>query len=305
MNVKILLSFAIIYFVWGSTFTAIRIGLDSFPPFILAGLRFMLGGLIFLALSKFSDFKKMNKNDFKENFLIGVLLNFGNAGVCWAQMYIASGVAALIVGSIPILFIIFNWIGFERRIPHISVFIAVALGVTGISLIASDGGANSDWRAVLVLLLANCSWVIGSLKLKMSQSSLSYNSRASVQLIFGSLTLFFYSWVTGDDFSFHQVDLNGVYSVLYLSVVGTAIAYTAYNFLLKNVRTEVTSTYALVNPLFALLLGMIYLKEPFTLKIAMASVFILSSVFLTLYGRIFFKSKRVSPLTEPIQALTE
>lgn len=300
MKVKILLSFAIIYFVWGSTFTAIKIGLDSFPPFVLAGLRFMIGGLIFLALSRLSEFKKMSKNDFKENFLIGVLLNFGNAGVCWAQMYIASGVAALIVGSIPILFIIFNWIGFERRIPHISVFIAVALGITGISLISTDGGASSDWRAVLVLLLANCSWVIGSLKLKMSQSYLSYNSRASVQLIFGSLTLFFYSWVIGDSFSISKVELSGVYSVLYLSIIGTAIAYTAYNFLLKNVRTEVTSTYALINPLFALLLGMIFLKEAFTLKIAIASIFILSSVFLTLYGKMFFKAKKVSPLSEPI-----
>lgn len=299
MKVKILLSFAIIYFVWGSTFTAIKIGLDSFPPFILAGLRFMGGGLIFLTFSKLSDFKLMGKNDIKENFLIGVLLNFGNAGVCWSQMYISSGVAALIVGSIPIFFMLFNWIGFERRVPHVSVFIAVALGVVGISLISRDESSGSDWKAILVLLLANCSWVIGSLKLKMSQSELNYNSRASVQLIFGSLTLFLFSFVIGDKVALSNVQMTGISSVLYLSVVGTGIAYTAYNFLLKNVRTEVTSTYALINPLFALLLGMIFLEEPFTLKVAIASVFILSSVFLTLYGKEFFKSKKTSlPIEE-------
>lgn len=292
MKGKILISFAIIYLVWGSTFTAIKVGLESFPPIALAGSRFMLAGMIFLALSKFRDFKTLTKSDLKNEVLVGVLLNFGNAGVCWSEKYLSSGVAALIVGAIPIVFMLFNWIGFEKKVPHISAFLAVIFGITGISLISSDHESSSDWRVIAVLLLANFSWVLGSLRFRMSKSHLAYYPRAAVQLISGGATLYVFSHFFDEDLNFSAVSLNGYLSVIFLAVAGTVIAYTAYSYLLKNVAPEVTSTYALINPLVALLLGIFFLGERFTPTIYVSAGLILLSVILTLYGERIWKFRK-------------
>lgn len=289
MKVKILLSFAIIYIVWGSTFTAIKVGLDSFPPIMLASLRFLTAGSIFLFFARLKDFKAMRMNDIKNDVFIGVLLNFGNAGVCWSEKYMSSGVAALVVGAIPVIFMLLNWLSFEHKLPHVSALFAVALGLLGIGLISTDGQSTSDWTVVLVLLLSNCSWVAGSLKFKNTPSSFTYYSRASVQLLSGGICLLTTSILLRENFHLVNVQISGILSVLFLAVVGTVIAYTAYSFLLKNVSTEVTSTYALVNPLVALILGMVFLQEPFTAKVAVSASLILFSVVLTLYGESLFK----------------
>lgn len=291
MKIKILVSFAIIYIVWGSTFTAIKVGLESFPPIALAGSRFMLAGIIFLLLSKYKDFRSMSFQDFKNEATVGILLNLGNAGVCWSEKYISSGVAALIVGAIPILFMLFNWMSFEKKVPHYSALFAVVFGIFGISLISTGEGAQSDWRVVAVLLLANFSWVAGSLKFRMVQSHLSYYPRAAVQLLSGSTTLYLFSALMGEEVNFSAIKPNGYMSVIYLSLAGTVVAYSAYSYLLKNVKPEVTSTYALINPLVALMLGVMFLGEPFSATITISAALILFSVMLTLYGDKIFRKK--------------
>lgn len=293
MKLKILMSFIIIYLVWGSTFTAIKVGLESFPPIALAASRFMLAGVIFLLLSKFKDFRSMSFQDFKNEAMVGILLNLGNAGVCWSEKYISSGVAALIVGAIPIVFMLFNWLSFERKVPHFSALFAVIFGIFGISLISTGENAQSDWSVVGVLLLANFLWVAGSLKFRMVKSHLSYYTRAAVQLLSGATTLIVFSTLVGEKVDFSSINLNGYMSVVYLSLAGTVVAYSAYSYLLKNVKTELTSTYALINPLVALMLGVIFLGEPFTTTITISAAFILFSVMLTLYGDKIFRKKAV------------
>lgn len=285
MNFKILISFAAIYIIWGSTFTAIKWGLDSFPPFMLAGMRFMLAGLFFLFMAKWNEIKSMTRSDILKEFRVGILLTLGNAGVCWSEQYISSGVAALIVGALPVMFMIFNWVSFEKKTPHISAVFAFIVGMTGITLISLDSSSASDWKVVLALLLANCAWVTGSLLFRTSKSTISYYPRATMQTFLGGLTLFSFSFLIGEravDFS--TIKMSGIISVFYLAIAGTVLAYTAYSFLLRNVGTEITSTYALINPLLALLFGVLFLNEPLTIKVAISTTLILASVLIVLYG---------------------
>lgn len=285
MNFKILISFAAIYIIWGSTFTAIKWGLDSFPPFMLAGMRFMLAGVFFLMMAKWSEIKSMTRSDILKEFRVGILLTLGNAGVCWSEQFISSGVAALIVGALPIMFMLFNWLSFEKKTPGMSAILSFIVGMTGITLISMDSSSASDWKVVLALLSANCAWVIGSLLLRTSKTTISYYPRATMQTFLGGLTLFTFSFIIGERaVAFESIKLAGILSVFYLAIAGTVLAYTAYSFLLRNVGTEITSTYALINPLLALLFGVLFLNEPFSVKIAISTALILGSVLLVLYG---------------------
>ena len=285
MNARIILSFAAIYIIWGSTFTAIKWGLDSFPPFMLSGMRFLLAGFVFFLITKGRGYKNMNHTDIRREMTVGIFLTLGNAGVCWAEQYISSGIAALIVGAVPVMFILFNWLGFEKKSPPVSAVIGFGVGIMGITLISLDNASASDWRVLLALLLANCSWVMGSLLMRTTQTSHAYFPRASIQLVAGGVFNLTLSAIVGErSVAWANVEAAGILSVLYLAFAGTILAYTCYSFLIKNVRTELASTYALVNPLLAILFGVVWLNEPFTMKIALATALILGSVFLVLYG---------------------
>lgn len=284
MNFKVLLAFAVIYLVWGSTFTAIKLGLDSFPPFLLSGFRFMLAGVTFFLISSWNSYKLMTKKEVGRDMLTGFLLSLGNAGVCWAEQHISSGVAALILGSIPLMFILVNYLSFDKQRPSFTAMAGIFIGMLGITLISLDKASASNWRVVLVLLLANLSWVVGSLMFKKSQSKVDYFPRAAIQTFTGGAILVIYNSIFGTPIDWYEVKWLGGLSVAYLALAGTVLAYTAYSYLLKNVKTEIASTYALVNPLVALMLGVIFLNEPFTLKVGFAAALILLSVVMVLYG---------------------
>ena len=287
MNLKVIFAFLAVYLIWGSTFTAIVYGLESFPPFLLAASRFFLAGVIFALMTKGQGFKGITRGQLSKEVLVGILITTANALVCWVEQFISSGVTALIVGAMPIWFILFNWLGFEKKIPHASAIVALMIGFAGIAAISMDNLHSPDWRMVLVLIVSNCLWVIGSLLIRGNPSSLKYNNRATIQMLSGSIFLFLLSTLFGEKLL--HVTTQGYVSVIYLAVAGTIVAYSSYSYLLRTVSPEMTSTYALVNPLLAMLLGVIWLNEPFTARLALASSLIILSVMMVLYGRTLFK----------------
>jgi len=286
MSFKVLFSFAVIYIVWGSTFTAIKFGLESFPPFILAAMRFGLAGFAFLIFSRGKGLKEMKPSEYSREALIGVLLTSANAGVCWSEQYISSGIASLIVGLIPVIFVLFNWMSFEKKAPHIAAITGLSVGLFGVVLISSDNANGDSWAVIGGLILANCLWAVGSLLFRATPSKHDYFTRASVQLISGSSFLVVLSFLIGERaVDWTNIGANGILSVTYLALAGTILAYTCYSYLLKNVRTELTSTYALVNPIVAIFFGVLWFNEPFTNKIIISSLLILISVALVIYGQ--------------------
>lgn len=291
MNLKVIFALVAVYLIWGSTFTAIVYGLESFPPFLLAATRFLLAGLIFMLMTKGRGFVGMSRSQFSKEVGVGVLITTANALVCWVEQYISSGVTALIVGAMPIWFILFNWLGFEKKVPHISAILALMVGFVGIAAISVDKLHSPDWRMVLVLITSNCLWVIGSLLIRSNPSPLNYNNRAAIQMLSGGVFLCLVSLLIGEKIL--HVSMQGYLSVAYLAIAGTIIAYSSYSYLLRTVSPEMTSTYALVNPLLAMLLGVIWLNEPFTARLAIASALIIFSVMMVLYGRVLFKKLTV------------
>ncbi len=305
MSPRILFSFLIIYIVWGSTFTAIKWGLEDFPPFMMAGLRFLLAGIIFLLTSRAKGILQMSKSEIVRESLIGILLTMANAGVCWSEQYLSSGVAALIVGAIPLQFAVVNWIAFEKKKPQFMAILGLFVGLLGLAVISWESSTVASAVVVLGLLLANLSWTVGSLFIRTNKSSVSSVSRSAVQMTFGGIVLLVISPLIGEravDLS--TVSTNGILSVMYLGLVGTVLAYTCYSFLLKEVAPEITSTYALVNPLLAIVFGMIYLNEPITMRVVSASLLILTSVGLVIYGPKLVKSAKLLAFIEGLKIRT-
>lgn len=137
----------------------------------------------------------------------------------------------------------------------------------------------------MALMLANCSWVTGSLIFRTSTSKAPYFPRASIQTLSGGMFIILLSNIVGErSVNWGNLPISGILSVAYLAFAGTILAYTCYSYLLRNVRTELTSTYALVNPMLAIIFGVVWLNEPFTLKVAIAGGLILMSVVMVIYG---------------------
>lgn len=293
MSPRIFFSFLVIYVVWGSTFTAIKWGLEAFPPFTLAGLRFIAAGLVFFLLSRGKGFSQLSFSEIVREVMIGILLTLANAGVCWSEQYLSSGVAALIVGSIPLQFAIVNWISFERKRPQPMAIFGLVVGLAGLAVISWESSTVASTVVVIGLLLANLSWTVGSLVIRVTKSPLSSMGRGAIQMTVGGIILMILSPLIGEratDWS--SLTSQGIFSVLYLGLMGTVLAYTCYSYLLKEVAPEVTSTYALVNPLLAIIFGMIYLNEPITSRVIVASLLIMTSVALVIYGPKILKSER-------------
>lgn len=275
MSPRIILSFLVIYVVWGSTFTAIKWGLEAFPPFTLAGLRFMAAGLVFLILSRGKGINKLTSSELLREVMIGILLTLANAGVCWSEQYLSSGVAALIVGSIPLQFALVNWVAFEKKKPQLMAIFGLFVGLCGLAVISWETSSVTNIVVVFGLLLANLSWTVGGVVLMILSPLI--GERAT-------------DW--------NSISTAGILSVLYLGLMGTVLAYTCYTYLLKEVAPEITSTYALVNPLLAIIFGMIYFEEPITIKVVIASLLIITSVGLVIYGPKLMKSKWVLALVQ-------
>ncbi len=302
MSPKVLFSFLVIYIVWGSTFTAIKWGLVDFPPFILAGLRFVLAGMLFLILSRGKGLKNLTRNEILREVLIGVLLTLANAGVCWSEQYLSSGVAALIVGAIPLQFAVVNWIAFEKKKPQVMAIFGLFVGLCGLAVISWETSSATSLVVVFGVLVANLSWTIGSLTIRVTHSPLSFISRGSIQMTAGGIILLIVSPLIGERaVAWSAISTSGILSVLYLGLIGTVLAYTCYSYLLKEVAPEITSTYALVNPLLAIIFGMIYLNEPVTLKVIVASILIITSVGLVIYGPKLMKLPKVLAFVQSLK----
>lgn len=285
MNLKILLSFAVVYLVWGSTFSAIKWGLESFPPIMLSGLRFCLAGLLFLIMSKGQGILRLRPKEYLREFFIGLCLTLGNAGVCWSEQYLSSGVVALMVGAVPLIFVLLNWLSFEKQVPAHTAMAGLMMGMVGILLIAGDDLSAANILVLVVLMLANLSWVLGSLFIRASKSPLTYFSRASIQMLSaGGLLVLSSSLFEERKVAWLELSSTGVLSVFYLALAGTVLAYTCYSYLLKNTKPEITSTYALINPLVAVMFGVIFFNEQLTYRIALAMFFICFSVLLVIFG---------------------
>lgn len=240
-----------LYAIWGSTYFAMRVALETVPPFLMSGPRFVLSGTAMFAFLRFRGAPAPTRAEWIASAKIGVLLlTFGNGAVAIAEQSVSSGVAAVVVGSMPIWAAVFG--RFTGASSKGREWLGLLLGFSGVVLLNLSGGLSMGARGV-ILLLAPLSWAFGSVwskKLPLPHGPMA----TAAQMICGGLAMLVLAGVTGERFP-SAPSGRSIAAMVYLALFGSIVAFTAYNWLLRNVRPALATSYAYVNPIVAVLLG--------------------------------------------------
>src|SRR5688572_14333465 len=299
-------AFAIVCVVWGTTYLGIAIALETVPPLLLTGTRFVLAGLIMVAIARLRGERIPRDTRTLANLaLIGFLMvGVGNLAVVWAEQWVPSGLAALLVATAPFWMAIIEL--FRRSGERVSIQsgIGMAIGFLGVALLVSPGISGTGWSlnfvlGALAIQVGGACWQLGSAHAKYNLAHVPLMSSAALQMLFGGVIVTIVGLAIGEAPRFA---LNGrtLAAMIYLTIFGSVIAYSAYVFALANLRTTVTALYAYVNPVVAVFLGWLVLSEPLTAKSIGAMVVILAGVALVQTAG---WKKKPTPLatTEPVK----
>jgi drug/metabolite transporter (DMT)-like permease len=285
----IILGFAAIYLIWGSTYLGIRIGIESFPPLLLAGARHFLAGLILYPIFRWKTGVRPTTTQWRTAVVTGVLLLvIGNGGVCVAEGTVPSGVAALLVATISLWIVLIDWLrpGGTRPLPR--VVAGIAMGFAGLALLIGPahlgGSGRIDPKGSGILVIASLAWAFGSLYSKHGSLPSSPFLGVAMQSLAGGIALCIAGLFTGEVSAFHlaAISLRSWLALGYLIVFGSGLGFTAYIYLLKNTAAARVGTYALVNPVVALFLGWLFVGESITLRTSIAAAVILTAVLLVI-----------------------
>jgi drug/metabolite transporter (DMT)-like permease len=282
---QLITAFAAVYIIWGSTYLGIRIAIESIPPFLMAGTRFLIAGSILYLIARIKSKEKLTLKHWRSGLIIGgLLLLGGNGGVVWAEQFVPSGLTALLVSTVPIWIIIMNWVLPNGEKISLKTVIGVFLGFIGLFVLVNpqdltkSGGV--DLIGAGVLLFATFTWAIGSIYSNQAELPKSKIMTVAIEMISGGLLLFIFSFITGDaaKFSLESVSMRSIFSLIYLVLFGSIVAFTAYMWLLEAAGPAKATTYAYVNPVVALLLGWFFADEIITVEIVIAMIIILTAV---------------------------
>lgn len=282
---KALLAFATIYFVWGSTFLAIRIGVREVPPFLLAAIRFIVAGLILYGWMIARGERGPSRRQWTSVCLVALLIFVLDYGLLfWAERRVPSGVAAVMMATIPVFMALSEVVLLATQRLTVRLVLALLLGLGGVAVVMNRslalGGAPIDRAGALALLIAPICWAIGSVLSRVLPLPSSKVMSSGAQMLAGGVFLALTSGLLGEFHDFHPgiVSRAAWLSLLYLIVAGSIIAYTAYVWLLQHESPSKVSTYAYVNPVVAVLLGCFLGGEDLSLRTILGTILVLVSV---------------------------
>ncbi len=257
-RVLVPLALVSLYLVWGSTYLAIRIGLESYPPFTMAALRFLITGAALYAFLRWRGVAKPTMLQWRNCAVTGtLLLGFGNGLVCWAQQTVSSGLAAVAVASMPLFAAMFGaWFGqWPRRLELIGLLV----GFAGVILLNIGGDLAGSRLGALALLAAAASWAFGSLWSK-RQDMPEPMMNTAAQMLTGGVALTLLALINGNGLPVAPT-LRATLALAYLAVFGSVIGFSAYLYLLRTVRPALATSYAYVNPPVAVIFGALLANE--------------------------------------------
>jgi len=293
----VVLALATVYIVWGSTYLAIAVVIETMPPLLSAGVRFGVAGLVMLtALVAHARWRRSSapierptRAHWRSAFIVGGLLLLGGNGmVVVAEQYIPSGIAAVLVATVPIWLAVFD-AGLTRRRPSGLVIGGLIAGIVGVIvlLVPVEGLDGLDPVGVGFVVVAAISWASGSLYARRAPLPRSGLLGTGMEMLAGGLILVLVGSLIGElgRTDFGAFSLRSVLALGYLIVFGSLVAFTAYTWLLAHVPVSTVGTYAYVNPIVAVVLGAIVLSEPITLRTVIAAVIIIGAVVAMVTGR--------------------
>ena len=288
----IYLAYAAVYVIWGSTYFAISIGIESIPPLLVPAFRHLSVGLVFYPLFRYLSREKPTITQWITCSVTGVLLlAVGNGTVSWAEKFVPSGIAALLVATVSLWMVLIDWLRPGGTRPAPRVFVGLFLGFAGLVLLVGPKNLGGSERVspfgTLVLVLASFAWAYGSIYSRHHPLPRSPLLGVAMQCLAGGVALLITAIFSGELQSFHiaQVTTRSWLALFYLAAFGSALGFSAYVYLLKHSTATHVSTYAFVNPVVALFLGWSLGGEQVSLRTVLASVVILSAVILVITAR--------------------
>ena len=290
---KILAAFAAVYVIWGSTYLAIRFGVETIPPFMMAGTRFILSGVPLYLWARARGAPRPTLKEWRSASIVAILLLFvGNGGVTWAEQRVPSGIAALFAATVPMWIVILDWAWHGAERPRPRVIFGLVLGVAGVLLLVGPdqlfGRTRIDLAGAVVLLVAAVSWASGSLYSRKAALPSSPLLGTAMEMLVGAGALYLMSAVTGELRTFHllAVSSRSWLAVVYLSIFGSIVGFSAYIWLLRVAHASRVSTYAYVNPVIAIFLGWRLANEAFTFTMLVSAAVIILAVVLIITNRV-------------------
>lgn len=281
VTTKVLIALLSVYFIWGSTYLAIRIALEGFPPFLMAGVRFLATGTGLYLFLRVRGTPNPNHSQWIGATIVGgLLLLGGNGGVVFAEQWVASGITALGVATVPLWTVLFA--GIWKRWPARLEWAGLLLGFIGIVLLNFEGDLRASPAGAIALIIAAICWAFGSAWSR--HLSLPSGLMASaVEMIAGGILLLATSFLTGEKMNGFPA-WHSVGALFYLMVFGSLIGFSAYTYLLSKARQALATSYAYVNPVIAVGLGVILAGERITTVGITAMLIIIAGVVLVLFG---------------------
>ncbi len=286
INLPVIVSLLAVYVLWGSTYLAMRIGLEGFPPLRMAAVRFLLAGTLLYGFLRARGQPGPSPRGWAASAAVGcLLLTMGNGCVIYAEQFVASGLAALMVASVPLWAALFS--GMLGRWPSRIEWLGLFLGALGVLLLNLEGDLRASPKGALALMVASMSWALGSvlsgrpaIKRALPRGLMA----SAAQMLVGGSVLFCLSLLRGERMA-PLTSARPALAVLYLVVFGSLMGYTAYLYLLAHVRPALATSYAFVNPVIAVILGAVGAGERITPRSVLAMAVILSGVVLVIRVR--------------------
>lgn len=286
----VLLAFAIIYLVWGSTYLAIRYAVETIPPLITAGLRHFTAGSILFAWAWFRGFRPTRREWASSIVLAFLFFLVSHGSLHWAEQVVPSGLAALLVATEPLFLTLFALILSTKQNLNLPNIAGLAIGFIGVILLTTDRATLAQRGSIVgiaVLILGTISWSLGMLYSKQSKSLPADSlARAAMAMLLGSWMLLTVAGVSGEFRGFHwaAVSSRSMFGLLYLIVFGSMIAFSAYMWLLERCSPTLVATHTYVNPVVAVFLGWALANEMVTGRTLIAAVLVVASVIFVSFG---------------------
>ncbi len=301
----IILAFAALYLIWGSTYLAILFAIRSIPPLLMAGTRFLLAGLILYFGARLSGAARSKPIEWRTALIVGAcLLLGGNGGVTLAEQYVPSGLAALLVATVPLYIALLSWLfGIAER-PGPMKVLGLAGGFIGVGVLigpslrfSANGESPHAWIGMSILLVSSLIWTVGSLYSRRTQTTASPFIAAAQQMLCGGTILIILGLLTGElrHFDPRTITQHSLGAFAYLVLIGGIIGYSSYAWLLRHCEPAKVATYAYVNPIVAMFLGTIFAHEKFNVRTMIAAALIIGSVAVVI-GKDQRKTTQKAPL---------